>query len=334
MQNSKKTGAAKGVLNRDERFYKRGTLIFIEGERSREMFVIRSGKVRVIRQEGEHVIELATLGAGSLLGELSLLDDKPRSATAQVTEDTMAMVIDHKTFESTVSAAPKWLECVLKVIVTRLRSALEKKDQERAFDSISGVIRVLLILSQTEPVVIDNTTSVPLSRLKDTVNSVMGIGGLEVEKVLHHLIVKQMVVIRKNKANREFVLIKDPAVLSLYMNFLRVRQDEGRLMGESFSDGAFELVSKLLSIGLEYTGKNGSKTVEITGKEMEMSLQGQNESTQNTSFRELLDSKLIRVGKKKAGDRTIHLYNYNLSLLKNVYLLKNWLPVFRENLCI
>ena len=81
LNKSDKIGAGRKVLaNRYERKFRRGTLIFIEGELSTEMLILRTGSVRILKQEGENTFELAILGPGSVLGELSLLDHQPRGA--------------------------------------------------------------------------------------------------------------------------------------------------------------------------------------------------------------------------------------------------------------
>jgi CRP-like cAMP-binding protein len=60
-----------------------GDTIFREGEESSEMFVLRSGKVEILKDVDKHQVRLAILERGSFFGEMSLLEGLPRSATAR-----------------------------------------------------------------------------------------------------------------------------------------------------------------------------------------------------------------------------------------------------------
>jgi CRP/FNR family transcriptional regulator, cyclic AMP receptor protein len=60
-----------------------GEVVVREGEESREMFIIRTGRVEIVKEMGGHEVRLATLERGSFFGEMSLLEGLPRSATAR-----------------------------------------------------------------------------------------------------------------------------------------------------------------------------------------------------------------------------------------------------------
>jgi CRP/FNR family cyclic AMP-dependent transcriptional regulator len=78
---------------RDELHIPKGTVIFRQGDPGHEMFVISEGRVRLtIGAEGLDK-EVAVLGAGEFFGELSLLSDAPRSASAVAVEDSTLLVI-------------------------------------------------------------------------------------------------------------------------------------------------------------------------------------------------------------------------------------------------
>ena len=65
--------------------YKRGELLIEEGKTSYALFVILSGKVRVLSQdERGHKVIMAVLDAGDCVGEMSLIDGEPHSATMRL----------------------------------------------------------------------------------------------------------------------------------------------------------------------------------------------------------------------------------------------------------
>ena len=61
-----------------------GDILFHEGEPGDVMYVIREGSIRIRKDSYEGEKTLAVLGPGEFFGEMSILNDKPRSATAEV----------------------------------------------------------------------------------------------------------------------------------------------------------------------------------------------------------------------------------------------------------
>src|SRR5580692_8354268 len=89
------------------REYRAGDVLFREGERGEEMFVIQSGVVQIVKTVGQEQRSLATLGRGEFLGEMAILNDKPRTATAVVLEDAECLVIDAATLEAMIQKSPE-----------------------------------------------------------------------------------------------------------------------------------------------------------------------------------------------------------------------------------
>ena len=85
------------------REYQPGEVLFREGESGEVMFVIQSGAVRITKEVGGEAKSLAVLGPGEFLGEMAILNGKPRTATATVVETTRCLVIEAKTLESMVA---------------------------------------------------------------------------------------------------------------------------------------------------------------------------------------------------------------------------------------
>jgi len=89
------------------------------------MFVIQSGLVQVLKQVGHDERALATLGRGEFLGEMAILNGKPRNATAVVLEDARCLVIDARTLESMVQKNPEIAMRLIKKLARRLDGADE-----------------------------------------------------------------------------------------------------------------------------------------------------------------------------------------------------------------
>ena len=87
-------------LERSIKRFDDGDVIFSQGSRGDCMSVIRSGKVRIFRDQEGTQTTLATLKLGESFGEIALFDDKPRSASAQAMGDTEVLVVSRAEFES------------------------------------------------------------------------------------------------------------------------------------------------------------------------------------------------------------------------------------------
>jgi CRP/FNR family transcriptional regulator, cyclic AMP receptor protein len=109
-----------GVLTGNDvetRFFKAGTIIFHRGDAASEMFVIKSGQVRI--QLGNRT--LTELSADSIFGEMALIDNEPRSATAVAITDVELVPVSEQQFLFMVGQTPYFALKVMRVLAHRLR---------------------------------------------------------------------------------------------------------------------------------------------------------------------------------------------------------------------
>jgi len=103
---------------RDVRSIEPGQPIFIEGDVGDVMYAVVEGAVNIVRKE--QVLE--TIGEGGIFGELALLDERPRSASAiAATTNCKVAVIDLKRFSVLVQQTPFFAIEVMRVMAERLR---------------------------------------------------------------------------------------------------------------------------------------------------------------------------------------------------------------------
>ena len=94
-----------------------GSLVVDQGQTGREAYVIIKGSVTV-RRNGKKV---ATLGAGSVVGELSLLDHGPRTASVVADTDLEVLVISQRQFLAVIDAIPALAHKLLATLALRIR---------------------------------------------------------------------------------------------------------------------------------------------------------------------------------------------------------------------
>lgn len=116
MQQDKGFGVLTGN-NIEARSFKAGSVIFREGDAANELFVIKSGQVRI--QIGNRTV--TELGQESIFGEMALIDSEPRSATATAITDVELVPISEKQFLFLVSQTPYFALKVMRVLAQRLR---------------------------------------------------------------------------------------------------------------------------------------------------------------------------------------------------------------------
>jgi CRP/FNR family transcriptional regulator, cyclic AMP receptor protein len=102
----------------ESRYFKAGSTVFREGDEAHELFVIKSGKVRI--QIGNRT--LTELGPDTIIGEMALIDSEPRSATAIAVTDVELVPVGEKQFLFLVSQTPYVALKVMRVLVQRLRA--------------------------------------------------------------------------------------------------------------------------------------------------------------------------------------------------------------------
>lgn len=102
---------------RDVQAFKAGEVVFREGDAGECMFLVLEGEVEI--RKGDRVLE--TVGEDDVFGELALIDQAPRSATAVATRDSRLAAIGQQRFISLVQRTPFFAIDIMQVLADRLR---------------------------------------------------------------------------------------------------------------------------------------------------------------------------------------------------------------------
>ena len=96
-----------------------GSIVFEAGEPGTRMYVVRKGSVAI--RVGNETVE--TVGVGGVVGEMAIVDNEPRSATAVVLADAELVPVDRHRFVFLVQQTPYFALQVMETMATRLRNA-------------------------------------------------------------------------------------------------------------------------------------------------------------------------------------------------------------------
>lgn len=120
-----------------------GTVLFRENEHSREMYIILEGRLKVYRSEKGQRIDITELTKGGIVGEMSLLDGRTRSATIEVAEDSVLSVIAPEEFEKKSKQIPEWFLGIIRILCARLRDT-DRRLKTSLDDEVSANVASLL----------------------------------------------------------------------------------------------------------------------------------------------------------------------------------------------
>jgi len=122
-------GSDRNQIERNSASFKKGEVIFKEGDLGTEMFVIQKGKVEVRKRIGSEEKILSVLEKGDFFGEMAILEGMPRSATAVAIEDTECIVINEATFDNMIKNNVEIAVRMLRKLSKNLRQTTELLNQ-------------------------------------------------------------------------------------------------------------------------------------------------------------------------------------------------------------
>ncbi|HHX38987.1 MAG TPA: Crp/Fnr family transcriptional regulator [Armatimonadetes bacterium] len=209
------------MLQRYGRLFEAGQAIFAEGERGDEMYLIHEGKVRIHRRMGGRETTLAVLPPGECFGEMALIDDGPRSASATALARTQLVVIARSTFETLVCTNASIFAGLLRKLSERLRRANRQIQVLLMRNDTARVAATLLLLTGegnagNEGIVLERKATM------ETLEFMTGVPEKEIERVFDTL---QNAAIAR-MAKREIVVLSAQG-LEHFVDYLERRDRLG-----------------------------------------------------------------------------------------------------------
>jgi CRP/FNR family transcriptional regulator, cyclic AMP receptor protein len=118
------------------RHLKKGDVLMKEGESSNSMYWVQGGTMRLFKKKGSGFIELGVVHSGEVVGELSFLDNQPRSASVEALQPCDIVEIPRGKFDEFLAAQPSWMKSLVQTLVKRLRNT---NNRVRELESASMV---------------------------------------------------------------------------------------------------------------------------------------------------------------------------------------------------
>ncbi|MDY6969825.1 MAG: cyclic nucleotide-binding domain-containing protein [Spirochaetota bacterium] len=140
------------------RTYKDNTMVFCENEPGNDLFIIQSGKVKITKIVDEEIL-LAVLNPGDIFGEMSLLDNRPRSASAITYGDVTLLAINRANFEGMVSSQPQLATKLIHLLSERIWTAYRQLENLMIKDPIGRIYDTLLLQVEKQKIKISARAS-------------------------------------------------------------------------------------------------------------------------------------------------------------------------------
>jgi CRP/FNR family transcriptional regulator, cyclic AMP receptor protein len=196
--------------------FPKGTVLFHEGETGKEMFVLQAGKVVITKTVRDTVKTLATLGPGEFFGEMALISNRPRNATATVEEAARLLVIDPKTFEGMIRGNTEIAVRMIKKLAERLDEADAQIENLLLADPGSRVVHQVLHAVQTRGRPTEEGVEIDLNVRE--LPRLTGVGEAGIRAELQRMERSGLV---ERAGDR--LLVRDPARLGDYLQLLALR---------------------------------------------------------------------------------------------------------------
>lgn len=109
--------------------------LFREGDPPDCMYVIKSGKLAVVKTKQTSEIVLAEIGPGAMVGEMAFFDSKPRSASVRALKDSEVVALPYKALYAQFQNFPEWCKAIMRTVNEHLRNANQRIKQLEKTDT-------------------------------------------------------------------------------------------------------------------------------------------------------------------------------------------------------
>jgi CRP-like cAMP-binding protein len=176
------------AFSRFTRSYKPGEIIFCEFEPGNTFYLIQKGRVKLIKNSGEVERTLDILQPSEMFGEMAILEDSPRSATAIAMDDVTVLELNSQNFEILMLGNPQIALKLLKIFTKRIFDSKRRFMVLTLHDPQAKIADVFLMLDETQ---VGNDKSTNSREFQTTVEDIAlwaGMNANEAKDTLYHFV--------------------------------------------------------------------------------------------------------------------------------------------------
>ena len=159
--------------------YPKNCLLFAEGERGNNLYIIQSGSVKITKIVNNQEIVLAILKKSDIFGEMAMLDDKPRAATAEVYEQCTLLAVNKDNFSKLIQDQPDMVVKLTSLMAERIWLLYRQLDNTFIEEPLGRLFDALIIQLEKNKVELSSRDNYICSF---GIKELMGMAGLETER--------------------------------------------------------------------------------------------------------------------------------------------------------
>jgi len=202
--------------NEFNRVYPKDTMIFSEGQPGNELYIIQKGSVKISKIVDDKEVLLAMLKPGDIFGEMALLDNKARSASADAYEDTELLVVNRANFQQIITKQPQLITRLTTLLADRIW-LIYKQLANTTMETLTGrLYDAILIQLEKSRVPIREGQSHQLTFGVQELLKMIGVSPSEGNSALKELLKDTNIKVSDNK-----ILIQDTMSIEKQVKFYR-----------------------------------------------------------------------------------------------------------------
>jgi len=226
--------------------YAAGEIICKEGDEGRDMFIIKSGKVEVLKEMGEDSMVLATLGPKEFVGEMALFGVNKRTATVRAVTDTEVVVVTKMMLETQYKKIPDWLVSMIKTLASRIINTSQGTKAHHQISIQYTLLKSISLICEKNGTPTSKGRVIPLDLIRDELMYTLGLPYDEIDLWLKRFNLVNLIKVNGGKAQLE---MPDENRLKLFAEYLySVSPECKKQMIEIDSDTlkSFDRINKLM----------------------------------------------------------------------------------------
>ena len=214
-------GIDLSMFGRFSKTFRKGDIIFCEYEPGDTFYLIQAGRVQVVRIIGDLEKNIAILNPGDYFGEMSILENVPRSATTIALDDVKALEFGRENFEILTLGNPQIALKLLKGFAQRIY-AQKRTFQILTLDDVEAkVADVFLMLAENQAQDMTQVDTVEFKNTVDDISHWAGIPAGQCREVLNHFVAQRRIELYPDR-----IVVKKIADFARFVNARRKHQEQ------------------------------------------------------------------------------------------------------------
>ncbi len=215
-QSPLKDGGATNAQQGFNRQYEDNEIVFLEHEPGNELYIIQKGKIKITKIVDNNEVMLAMLKPGDIFGEMAILENKPRSATALSSGDSVMLAVNKANFEAMVQKNPQLGTRLITLLSERIWKAYRQLANILITNPLGRLFDTLLTIVEENRVQIVHNASFSFDFGPDELVKMVGLAADEGNVLVQELFKNTKVKLQDNK-----IIVKDLQELVKQVEFYK-----------------------------------------------------------------------------------------------------------------